>query len=361
MPKEFTSCVTDLKASGKKEETAYAICTANFKRTYGMTPQYAEQHPKEFNAAKKKHLANKSSEGGDIMKLADMNDVQMFAEISKVDHEKRMVYGYATTSALDSQDEEITKEATEMALKDYSNWRNLREMHQASAVGTVPVIEMTEKGAYVGAHVVDDSAWKKVENGVYKGFSIGGKRQEDEKYFNEKLQKRITRITKYKLNEISLVDRPANPEAIFNVAKRDDSEPEEKAVSEEIKKEVAVMDEIKKDESPPAELKIEKTVEVVAPPPEETVTLKKAEYDEFVKATEELKKLSEQSKVQADALAKREEVDAEILKRIEALAPKMKQVVQKSEEELARESEKERISKMSIGELAKASGWFKRE
>jgi hypothetical protein len=50
-------------------------------------------------------------------------------------------------------------------------------MHQPSAVGTpLSVVWEGEKGserALLTAKIVDDAAWKKVKEGVYKGFSIG--------------------------------------------------------------------------------------------------------------------------------------------------------------------------------------------
>src|SRR5215472_13846238 len=59
------------------------------------------------------------------------------------------------------------------------------------------------------AHVVDPVAVAKVKNQVYRGFSIGGRVLQREPG-NPKT------ITGLALNEISLVDRPANPEAVFD-------------------------------------------------------------------------------------------------------------------------------------------------
>ncbi len=138
--------------------------------------------------------------------------LKLFAEITKIDEEQRMVYGYASTAALDSQGEIIKVDAIESALPDYMKFANIREMHTNSAVGVAKEASMDEKGLYIGAKVVDESAWQKVKEKVYKGFSIGGRataRDETDKHI-------ITAIT---LSEISLVDRPANPEAVFDVFK----------------------------------------------------------------------------------------------------------------------------------------------
>lgn len=123
-----------------------------------------------------------------------------------------MVWGYASTEAVDAHGEVILKSAIEDALDDYLAFSNLREMHALSAVGTTEEVTVDDKGLYIGAKVVDDTAWKKVTSGVYKGFSIGGKtlaRDPDNKQI----------ITKILLTEISLVDRPSNPEARFDVYK----------------------------------------------------------------------------------------------------------------------------------------------
>ena len=81
-----------------------------------------------------------------------------------------------------------------------------------------------DTGVFIGAHIVDDQAWEKVKKQVYKGFSVGGKKLPDG---YDKVTKTITGM---KLTEISLVDRPANPEALIEMYKADglpDAEPEQ--------------------------------------------------------------------------------------------------------------------------------------
>jgi hypothetical protein len=139
-----------------------------------------------------------------------MNTIQFYLPISKVDAEQRLVYGYASTSALDLQGERVSLDALKRALPDYMQWRNIREMHQMSAVGVAESADIDKKGLYVVGRIVDDEAWKKVKEGVYKGFSIGGQR----------LIKNGDEITELLLTEISLVDRPANPECRIELYKR---------------------------------------------------------------------------------------------------------------------------------------------
>ena len=152
--------------------------------------------------------------------------MKLFAEISKVDDEKRMVYGYASTEALDNQGEKVSKDALARALPDYMKFANIREMHQPSAVGVAKQANIDDKGMYLAAKVVDDTAWKKVKEGVYKGFSIGGR----------SVSKVDNMITDLRLTEISLVDRPANPEAVIEVWKADDGKTAQERAVEELAK-----------------------------------------------------------------------------------------------------------------------------
>ncbi|MGH7033809.1 MAG: XkdF-like putative serine protease domain-containing protein [Stellaceae bacterium] len=138
--------------------------------------------------------------------------MKIFVPIAKLDDEQRLVYGYATTEALDAHGEVVKREAIEAALPHYMRFANIREMHQLSAVGVAKEAEFDEKGLYLKAKVVDDEAWAKVKEGVYKGFSIGG-RVTQRDAADRKL------ITGVELNEISLVDRPANPEAMIEAFK----------------------------------------------------------------------------------------------------------------------------------------------
>jgi phage head maturation protease len=144
--------------------------------------------------------------------------MRFYGTFAKVDAEERMVWGYASTEAVDIQGETILKSAIEGALDDYMEYANIREMHQLSAVGTAEEASVDDRGLYIGAKIVDDVAWGKVTSGVYKGYSVGGKvlaRDPD----NKKI------ITKILLTEISLVDRPSNPKARFDVWKAAGAEP----------------------------------------------------------------------------------------------------------------------------------------
>src|SRR5580704_7792147 len=139
--------------------------------------------------------------------------MRFYWPIAKVDREQRMVWGYASTEAEDDQGEVIRREALEAALADYMRFANIREMHQPSAVGVATQAAVDDRGLYLGARIVDAEAWRKVTEGVYKGFSIGGRVTPRDPNI----------ITGLSLTEISVVDRPANPEAVFDCWKAADS------------------------------------------------------------------------------------------------------------------------------------------
>jgi phage head maturation protease len=137
----------------------------------------------------------------------------LFGSLQKIDAERREVFGYATTATRDRTGETIDLAAVKRALPRYLEHPAVREMHQPSAVGRGIEASLDKKGLWFGAHIVDDRAWKKVQNKVYNGFSVGGKvtkRDPDDPM----------RITGIDLMEISLVDRPCNPDADFALIKK---------------------------------------------------------------------------------------------------------------------------------------------
>lgn len=137
-------------------------------------------------------------------------DFTYFMPIAKIDKERRTVSGYASTPALDLDGEVVRLDAVKKALPGYMQWRNIREMHNPSAVGVAQEAHTDDTGLWLSAKIVDDAAWEKCCEGVYKGFSIGGR----------KLAKTGNEITRIELVEISVVDRPANPECKFTVEKK---------------------------------------------------------------------------------------------------------------------------------------------
>lgn len=143
---------------------------------------------------------------------------KLYAEIAKMEAQDDgtvKVWGYASSEAVDSDGEIIAAEAMKAAIPDYMKFGAVREMHGSNAAGTAIEINVEDDGrTFFGAHIVDPVAVTKVKTGVYKGFSIGGSVTA-----RDELNK--SQITGLKLTEISLVDRPANPDAVFTCYKAD--------------------------------------------------------------------------------------------------------------------------------------------
>ena len=175
---------------------------------------------------------------------------KLYAEIAKMEAQDDgtvKVWGYASSEAVDSDGEIIAAEAMKAAIPDYMKFGAVREMHGSNAAGTAIEINVEDDGrTFFGAHIVDPVAVTKVKTGVYKGFSIGGSVTA-----RDELNK--SQITGLKLTEISLVDRPANPDAVFTCYKADKPKDEEEADKEEDDKPADKADETPADDAEKAD------------------------------------------------------------------------------------------------------------
>lgn len=184
---------------------------------------------------------------------------KLYAEIAKMEAQDDgtvKVWGYASSEAVDSDGEIIAAEAMKAAIPDYMKFGAVREMHGSNAAGTAIEINVEDDGrTFFGAHIVDPVAVTKVKTGVYKGFSIGGSVTA-----RDELNK--SQITGLKLTEISLVDRPANPDAVFTCYKADKPKDEEEADKDDKPSDKSAEDEDDKpkdgDKEPEAEDKDDK-------------------------------------------------------------------------------------------------------
>ena len=175
---------------------------------------------------------------------------KLYAEIAKMEAQDDgtvKVWGYASSEAVDSDGEIIAAEAMKAAIPDYMKFGAVREMHGSNAAGTAIEINVEDDGrTFFGAHIVDPVAVTKVKTGVYKGFSIGGSVTA-----RDELNK--SQITGLKLTEISLVDRPANPDAVFTCYKADKPKDDEEADNDEDDKPADKADETPADDAEKAD------------------------------------------------------------------------------------------------------------
>ena len=151
--------------------------------------------------------------------------MKLFAGITKVDEAKRIVMGRAVQEVIDRADEIFDYEKSKPHFQDWSksfsddtdgkSLGNIRAMHGKTAAGKVTQIDFndTEKAIDISAKIVDDNEWKKVLEGVYTGFSIGGSYVGE--HVTEKFDGRDIRRYVAKPSEISIVDSPCIPTAKF--------------------------------------------------------------------------------------------------------------------------------------------------
>jgi len=126
------------------------------------------------------------------------------------------VYGKATDDSLDIDQQICDKDWLDRAMPHwFKSGGNIREQHSNIAAGVAKEYEAKTDGHYITALVVDPVSVKKVDSGVLKGFSIGIKNPRvvrDHKAANG-------RIVDGQIVEVSLVDRPANPNCQLVLAK----------------------------------------------------------------------------------------------------------------------------------------------
>src|SRR5580692_3790025 len=160
-----------------------------------------------------------------------MNDMNIFVPITKIDAAQRLVYGVVTAEKPDVSGEVCDYASTK---PHYQKWSrnfasatdgkslgNLRAMHSNVAAGKLVEIAFNDehKRIEICGKVVDDAEWQKVEEGVYTGFSQGGRYL---KRWPDPDEPALTRYTAEPL-EVSLVDHPCLPEATFALIKADGS------------------------------------------------------------------------------------------------------------------------------------------
>lgn len=161
-----------------------------------------------------------------------MNAPQMFARLTKIDEARREVWGRITQEVVDKVDEILDYEKSKPYFKAWSDGfasatdgkslGNVRAMHGKVAAGKLIAINFNdaEKAIDVGAKIVDDAEWSKCAEGVYTGFSIGGKYVGDR--VAEKVDGRDVHRYVADPSEVSVVDNPCvGPAKFFDVLKAD--------------------------------------------------------------------------------------------------------------------------------------------
>lgn len=131
-----------------------------------------------------------------------------------------LVTGIATDDSIDIDQQICDPAWLAKAMPEWFAWGNIREQHSNIAAGVATEYKSEGNQHIITARVVDPSSVKKVESGVLKGFSIGIRAprvMRDNKAAGG-------RIIDGTIVEVSLVDRPANPTCLLNLAKSVDGE-----------------------------------------------------------------------------------------------------------------------------------------
>jgi hypothetical protein len=173
-----------------------------------LTPSAARLHSQQLAAAEQPRPEP-------LQRAAPITTTKMrlygtIQKIEPLDDGSLRVFGIASSESVDDQNEVVRADAMRAAIPDYLKFPALREMHGLSAAGSTTEIGVDDDGVTrIVCHVVDPVAILKVRSQTYRGFSIGGK-------VTQRDPDNCRIVTGIALQEISLVDRPSNPDAIFN-------------------------------------------------------------------------------------------------------------------------------------------------
>jgi hypothetical protein len=145
--------------------------------------------------------------------------IAVFAPLVKsapADDGSVLVYGKATGSDLDLDQQRMDSAFLRKAMPAYMVIGNIRGQHNKhDAVGKAIEHEEKPDGHYIRAHIVDPVAVKKVNAGVFTGFSVGIAQPTIIKSADAP----NGLITAGTIVEISLVDRPALATATLSLCK----------------------------------------------------------------------------------------------------------------------------------------------
>lgn len=151
---------------------------------------------------------------------------RFYVPFTKVDREKRIVWGIAQTEEVDTQGDYLPYDASVDAFEKWQG--NVREMHDPKAVGRAIriVADPAAKQIFVGTYISKgaEDTWQKILDGTLRGYSIGGYPLEATREFLKRFGRVVRTVSKYVLEELSLVDTPANSSCVITaVQKRADN------------------------------------------------------------------------------------------------------------------------------------------
>jgi hypothetical protein len=184
-----------------------------------------------------------------------MSKLQKFMQLTKVDVAKKLIYGTFTAEVVDKSGEVADYETTKKAMQEWSadiekasqgkSLGNIRKMHGKEVCGkAVEIVYDDANKAIHGCVEADDVTINEADKGFLNGFSIGGSYA---KKWADPVHKGKTRFTPV-IAEISVVDNPCVPDAVFSaikdasftVVKEDGTEELRKFAPKEVEKELSL-------------------------------------------------------------------------------------------------------------------------
>jgi len=175
----------------------------------------------------------------------DVNDVD---DISN--HKDRIIEGYANVPIIDRVSDLVEPKAFEKSLPVYMKNPIIRRNHNKNeAIGRVLEAKITKKGLWIKAQIgrgtrASDETWRLIVQKILRGFSVYGRIVKKTPTQNME-GKQYNHVTEFELQEIGIVDIPANQDSLFGITKKsvdDNMEDTETQPKEEVGNETVQSD-----------------------------------------------------------------------------------------------------------------------
>jgi HK97 family phage prohead protease len=187
----------------------------------------------------KEYIENSSFEMDSLVKVFSTNDQPMHKRTEhmvyirsteefaikavKGKDGKRLIVGVASSDQVDKHNEIVAPFAVMASKDEYMEFPTVRLMHDAEPIGST--LDLWQEGnkimVEIEIHDDEDRIWHKIQKGYLRALSIGFRVLDLEEYCPNGLEKEcFIRFTEIMLVEISVVDSPANTDAIFEVKKQ---------------------------------------------------------------------------------------------------------------------------------------------
>lgn len=183
---------------------------ARCEREGGKHDECAAQAIRVANAA----IARRKSDQADVRPYGLS---ELTVQIKGFNESERTVWGYANVAVVDNGNppDFIEAEAWPGAIADFLTRPLLLLMHQPINAGEITALKINRRGLWIKARVTLAQAWEEIKSGRLRGFSIGWLPLPGGYEFKKVGDRLVRFVKRLFLFEISLVDRPMNPESLI--------------------------------------------------------------------------------------------------------------------------------------------------